>query len=113
MPGEYTHAKGRVLTPGDVAALFRVDPKTPVRWAAAGKLPAFKTPGGQTRFYENDVTALLADTGVSYDDPLRDYAEWVVSLDDPDPLSAGAKERRSITLHQIIERARYALNRLD
>ena len=28
----------RLLTPGEVAALFRVDPKTVTRWAAAGRI---------------------------------------------------------------------------
>ena len=29
---------GRLLTPGEVAALFRVDPKTVTRWATAGRI---------------------------------------------------------------------------
>ena len=28
----------RLLTPGEVAALFRVDPKTVTRWAASGRI---------------------------------------------------------------------------
>lgn len=49
----------RVLTPGEVAALFRVDPKTVSRWANAGHLPGFKTPGGHRRFHMSEVRALL------------------------------------------------------
>jgi len=49
----------RLLTPGEVAALFRVDPKTVSRWATAGKLKSILTPGGHRRFYMSDVFALL------------------------------------------------------
>lgn len=48
-----------LLTPGEVAALFRVDPKTVTRWAVAGKLTAIRTPGGHRRFREDEVRALL------------------------------------------------------
>jgi excisionase family DNA binding protein len=49
----------RLLTPAEVAALFRVDPKTVTRWAAAGRISAIRTPGGHRRFRESEVTALL------------------------------------------------------
>lgn len=47
-----------LLTPGEVAVLFRVDPKTVTRWAAAGRLPSIRTPGGHRRFRWGDVEAL-------------------------------------------------------
>ncbi len=49
----------RLLTPAEVAALFRVDPKTVTRWAKAGKLSAIRTLGGHRRFRESEVRALL------------------------------------------------------
>lgn len=49
----------RLLTPAEVASLFRVDPKTVARWAADGKIPAIRTLGGHRRFREADVRALL------------------------------------------------------
>lgn len=49
----------RLLTPGEVAALFHVDPKTVTRWAAVGRLPATRTPGGHRRFLESDVRDVL------------------------------------------------------
>lgn len=52
----------RLLTPGEVAALFRVDPKTVTRWAAAGRISSIRTPGGHRRFREAEVAALLAGT---------------------------------------------------
>jgi excisionase family DNA binding protein len=39
----------RLLTPGEVAALFRVDPKTVTRWAASGRISSIRTPGGAAR----------------------------------------------------------------
>lgn len=51
--------RGRLLTPGEVAEAFRVDPKTVTRWAAAGRIASIRTPGGHRRFYEEDVLALL------------------------------------------------------
>jgi excisionase family DNA binding protein len=49
-----------LLTPGEVARLFRVDPKTVTRWAAQGRLPSIRTPGGHRRFRAADVHKLLA-----------------------------------------------------
>ncbi len=49
----------RLLTPGEVAALFRVDPKTVTRWAASGRISSIRTPGGHRRFREAEVRQLL------------------------------------------------------
>ena len=48
-----------LLTPAEVAALFRVDPKTVTRWAKAGKLTSIRTLGGHRRYRSNEVHALL------------------------------------------------------
>jgi excisionase family DNA binding protein len=48
-----------LMTPGEVAMLFRVDPKTVARWAAAGRLDSVRTPGGHRRFRKSEVRALL------------------------------------------------------
>ncbi|WP_372594038.1 BldC family transcriptional regulator [Actinotalea sp.] len=50
-----------LLTPGEVAVLFRVDPKTVSRWAKAGKLSAVRTLGGHRRFRETEIRALVAN----------------------------------------------------
>jgi excisionase family DNA binding protein len=50
-----------LLTPGEVAAIFRVDPKTVSSWAKAGKLSAIKTLGGHRRYRESEVMALVKD----------------------------------------------------
>jgi excisionase family DNA binding protein len=49
----------RLLTPAEVASLFRVDPKTVTRWAKAGKLTSIKTLGGHRRYKESEVKELL------------------------------------------------------
>lgn len=49
-----------LLTPSEVAALFRVDPKTVTRWAKAGKLTSIRTLGGHRRYREAEVHALLS-----------------------------------------------------
>ncbi|CAB4783871.1 unannotated protein [freshwater metagenome] len=50
-----------LLTPGEVAALFRVDPKTVTRWAKAGKITSIRTLGGHRRYRESEVKELLLD----------------------------------------------------
>lgn len=59
-----TQAAERLLTPGEVAALFRVDPKTVTRWASAGRIGSIRTPGGHRRFRESEVRALLAGAAI-------------------------------------------------
>ena len=56
-----TNGSERLLTPGEVAALFRVDPKTVTRWASAGRIGSIRTPGGHRRFRESEVRGMLAD----------------------------------------------------
>ena len=49
-----------LLTPSEVASLFRVDPKTVTRWAKAGKLTAIRTLGGHRRYRQTEVLSLLS-----------------------------------------------------
>lgn len=49
----------RLLTPAEVGALFRVDPKTVTRWAKAGELTCIRTLGGHRRYRESEVRSLL------------------------------------------------------
>lgn len=98
-----------LLTPAEVAALFRVDPKTVTRWAQERKLSSVRTPGGHRRYRAAEIHALL-NGGPScgpdalqtlvddhYDgDPLRalqDLADWygiTVTVDRPRrPRAAG------------------------
>ena len=56
-----------VLTPGEVAKLFKVDPKTVTRWAQAGRIPWIenrrpwiRTPGGHLRFRVEQIRKILS-----------------------------------------------------
>ena len=49
-----------LLTPAEVATMFRVDPKTVTRWAKSGKLSSIRTLGGHRRYREAEVRGLLA-----------------------------------------------------
>lgn len=63
LQGEHVETDSeRLLTPGEVASLFRVDPKTVTRWAAAGRISSIRTPGGHRRFRESEVHGLLDGT---------------------------------------------------
>lgn len=57
----------QLLAPREVAALFRVDPKTVTRWAQEGKLTAIRTLGGHRRYRADEVYALLRGTPLSSD----------------------------------------------
>jgi excisionase family DNA binding protein len=48
-----------LLTPAEVAALFRVNPKTVTRWARAGKITAIRTLGGHRRFRASEIRRCL------------------------------------------------------
>lgn len=54
----------RLLTPREVADMFRVDPKTVTRWGKAGRITLIKTLGGHSRFLEREVHALLKRNGL-------------------------------------------------
>lgn len=67
-----THASDSesLLTPSEVATLFRVDPKTVTRWAKAGKLSSIRTLGGHRRYHEAEVRNLL--NGIPQQRPIED-----------------------------------------
>lgn len=60
MMAETIQEPEKLLTPSEVAAIFRVDPKTVTRWAKVGKLSSIRTLGGHRRFREAEVQELLA-----------------------------------------------------
>ena len=49
----------KLLTPAEVAPMFRVDPKTVTRWAKAGKLSSIRTLGGHRRYRESEIRSLI------------------------------------------------------
>ena len=50
-----------LLTPAEVATMFRVDPKTVTRWAKAGKLTSIRTLGGHRRFRASEIRRCLEE----------------------------------------------------
>lgn len=48
-----------LLTPAEVAKIFRVDPKTVTRWAKAGKITAIRTLGGHRRYRQSEIQSIL------------------------------------------------------
>ena len=61
----------KLLTPAEVAELFRVDPKTVTRWARAGRLTAIRTFGGHRRYFEDEVRAMMQPERLPYQ-PISD-----------------------------------------
>lgn len=64
-----------LMTPGEVADLWKVDPKTVTRWAERGLLNSIKTPGGHTRFFQDEIHKLLngEELGSVEDLPASDH----------------------------------------
>lgn len=58
-----------LLTPAEVAALFRVDPKTVTRWAKAGKLSSIRTLGGHRRYRAEEVKKFLEGANMGAGQP--------------------------------------------
>jgi excisionase family DNA binding protein len=54
-------AEDRLLTPAEVAHMFRVNPKTVTRWARSGKLTAIRTLGGHRRFRASEIERALRE----------------------------------------------------
>jgi excisionase family DNA binding protein len=52
-------ASGRWLTLGQACRVLNVDESTLRRWADAGQVRTFRTPGGHRRFAESDVRAIV------------------------------------------------------
>jgi excisionase family DNA binding protein len=63
-----TWVPDRLMTPVEVARLFRVDPKTVTRWADAGRLNSYRTAGGHRRFRQSDIREFLHAGGSAPND---------------------------------------------
>ena len=61
MAVENPMAENELLTPSEVAVMFRVNPKTVTRWARAGKISAVRTLGGHRRFRASEIRRLLSE----------------------------------------------------
>ena len=52
-------ADNELLTPSEVAVMFKVNPKTVTRWARAGKISAIRTLGVHRRFRAIEIMRYL------------------------------------------------------
>jgi excisionase family DNA binding protein len=59
MPSVNLDEFGELLTPGEVASIFKVDAKTVTRWAVTGRISSYRTVGGHRRYEKSEVKALL------------------------------------------------------
>ena len=50
-----------LLTPAEVAALFRVDPKTVTRWSKQGRIKCIRTLGGHRRYRRAEVRRVMGE----------------------------------------------------
>jgi excisionase family DNA binding protein len=91
MPPDIPEAEP-LLTPAEVATMFRVDPKTVTRWAKAGRLTSIRTLGGHRRYRETEVRALLAGAPEKSADPLAApvHTLWPTAVTGP---AATARDR--------------------
>lgn len=48
-----------LLSPAEVAEMFRVSTTTVSRWANAGRIRVTYTPGGHRRYYESEIRKML------------------------------------------------------
>ena len=60
-----------LMKPGEVAEIFRVDPKTPVRWANDGLMPSVRTDGRQRRFSSTAVIDRLVSSGLPEEEAIQ------------------------------------------
>jgi len=56
-----TTDRDTLLTPTEVAEMFRVNPKTVTRWAKSGKITAIRTLGGHRRFRSREIARFLEE----------------------------------------------------
>ena len=61
-----------VFTTFEAAKLCHVSPLSIINWVNAGRLPAFRTPGGHRRIRREDLTRFMRDNGIPIPDSLRD-----------------------------------------
>lgn len=50
----------KLLTPGEVARILRVDPKTVTRWASQNRIQSVRTPGGHRRFFAAEIMGIAS-----------------------------------------------------
>lgn len=66
----------------EVARFCHVTPDTVRKWAEAGRIPVFKTPGGHRRIRRDDLVQFLRENGIPLGEDLRANGTRVLVVDD-------------------------------
>jgi len=66
----------------EVARFCHVTPDTVRKWAEAGRIPVFKTPGGHRRIRRDDLVQFLRENGIPMTDDLSANGTRVLVVDD-------------------------------
>jgi two-component system, OmpR family, response regulator RpaA len=61
-----------VFTTFEAAKLCHVSPLSIINWVNAGRLPAFRTPGGHRRIRREDLARFMRENGIPLPEDLRD-----------------------------------------
>lgn len=61
-----------VFTTFEAAKLCHVSPLSIINWVNAGRLPAFRTPGGHRRIRREDLIRFMKDNGIPIPEELKD-----------------------------------------
>ena len=61
-----------VFTTFEAAKLCHVSPLSIINWVNAGRLPAFRTPGGHRRIRRDDLARFMRENGIPLPEDLRD-----------------------------------------
>jgi len=61
-----------VFTTFETAKLCHVSPLSIINWVNAGRLPAFRTPGGHRRIRREDLIRFMRENGIPLPDDLRE-----------------------------------------
>jgi excisionase family DNA binding protein len=77
-----------VFTTFEAAKLCHVSPLSIINWVNAGRLPAFRTPGGHRRIRREDLLRFMHDSGIPIPDSIRPDSgkRKVLVVDDEAPV---------------------------
>lgn len=89
-----------VFTTFEAAKLCHVSPLSIINWVNAGRLPAFRTPGGHRRIRREDLSRFMKDNGIPIPEALQDGSgrPRVLVVDDEQPIREVLSQ--SLTGHQ-------------
>ena len=73
-----------LMTPAEVARLFRVDPTTVARWATSGQLRCVRTVGGHRRFFRSEIERVLRGDRAPADRPELDGYGHTITVEKAD-----------------------------